>query len=73
MVVFLLLLSLLVVPVSAADVYDASDDTVPVPFAAAQWSTADSLHLQQIADRLNSSSGSAASLLSFPLVCSLAC
>lgn len=64
MVVFLLLLSLLVVPVSAADVYDVSDDAVPVPFAAAQWSTADSLHLQQIADRLNSSSGSAASLLS---------
>lgn len=64
MVVFLLLLSLLVVPVSAADIYDVSDDAVPVPFAAAQWSTADSLHLQQIADRLNSSSGSAASLLS---------
>lgn len=64
MVVFLLLLSLLVVPVSAADIYDASDDAVPVPFAAAQWSTADSLHLQQIADRLNSPSGSAASLLS---------
>lgn len=63
MVVFLLLLSLLVVPVSAADVYDVSDDASPVPFAAAQWSTADSLHLQQIADRLNSSSGSAASLL----------
>lgn len=63
MVVFLLLLSFLVVPVSAADVYDVSDDASPVPFAAAQWSTADSLHLQQIADRLNSSSGSAASLL----------
>lgn len=64
MVVFLLLFSLLVVPVSAADVYDVSNDASPVPFAAAQWSTADSLHLQQIADRLNSSSGSAASLLS---------
>lgn len=63
MVVFLLLLSFLVVPVSAADVYDVSNDASPVPFAAAQWSTADSLHLQQIADRLNSSSGSAASLL----------
>lgn len=63
MVVFLLLLSLLVVPVSAADVYDVSDDSSPVLFAAAQWSTADSLHLQQIADRLNSSGGSAASLL----------
>lgn len=63
MVVFLLLLSFLVVPVSAADVYDVSNDAFPVPFAAAQWSTADSLHLQQIADRLNSSGGSAASLL----------